>query len=154
MIVAAFALFVASLSVLLGPVVWALLGSVAYLQLGESAWVPVLRTLAAVLVASGALLMLHYYLPNSRQRLRDILPGITVTVALWALGALLFGFYLGTLADYSLTYGSLGGVMITLVFFYLLGLIFLYGAELNAAWIRYRQGRSQEEPVADSAPER
>ena len=106
-----------------------------------------------MLVASGALLMLHYYLPNSRQRLRDILPGIAVTVALWALGALLFGFYLGTLADYSLTYGSLGGVMITLVFFYLLGFIFLYGAELNAAWLRYRQGRSQEEPVADSAPE-
>jgi membrane protein len=151
-IVGAFALFLVSLSVLLGPVVWVVLGAVAYLHISESTWALALRTLVAVTVLFGALLLLHRYLPNSRQRLRDILPGVVVTVALWIVGALLFSLYLGTLADYSVTYGSLGGVIITLVFFYLIGLIFLYGAELNAAWIRYRQGKAQEEPV-ESAPE-
>jgi membrane protein len=59
---------------------------------------------------------------------------VNATVALWLLGAALFGWYLGNLADYSAIYGSLGGVAITLVFFYYMAVIFLFGAELNAVW--------------------
>jgi membrane protein len=40
---------------------------------------------------------------------------------------------LSTLGSYDLTYGSLAGVMIALIFFYLIGLGMVAGAELNAA---------------------
>jgi membrane protein len=147
-VVAALALFLISLTVLLGPIIWAVLGWVAYLQLSQSTWVLLLRTVIAVVVLFGAVLILHYYLPNTRERARDLLPGVLATVVLWVISAYVFSWYLGTLADYSLTYGSLGGVIITLVFFYLAAFLFLYGAELNAAYLRYRQGKRQDEPVA------
>ena len=150
-IIGAFALFLISLTVLLGPVVWALLGSVAYLHLSENTWVLVLRGVIATVVLFGALLILHYYLPNGREPVRYLLPGVVATIVLWIVSAYAFSWYLGTLADYSVTYGSLGGVIITLVFFYLAAFIFLYGAELNAAYIRHRQGKRQEEPVESEA---
>ena len=43
-----------------------------------------------------------------------------------------FGFYLGNVADYNATYGSLGAVVALLTFVYLASYIFLFGAELNS----------------------
>ena len=51
-------------------------------------------------------------------------------------GASLFSLYLGTVADYSVIYGSLGGVVITLLFFYLTGALFILGAEYNAVRLK------------------
>ena len=47
-------------------------------------------------------------------------------------------FALGLLGGYSLTYGSLAGVMIALVFFFIVGLGVVIGAELNAALADYK----------------
>jgi membrane protein len=45
-------------------------------------------------------------------------------------------------------YGSLGGVAITLVFFYLTAAIFIFGAELNAVWRRpAQQPEARPEPA-------
>jgi membrane protein len=88
----------------------------------------------------GALLLLHRWLPNTRQSFARILPGVAVTTVLWLLGAGLFAWYVGHLTDYSVYYGSLGGVAITLMFFYSSAVIFIFGAEFNALW-REQTGR-------------
>ncbi len=60
-------------------------------------------------------------------------PG-AVLVSLWWLGCtMLLPLFLTSMADYDLTYGSLAGVMIALIFFYLIGLGMVTGAQLNAA---------------------
>lgn len=60
-------------------------------------------------------------------------PGAVLT-ALWWYGTLmLLPFALAHFATYDLTYGSLAGVMVTLIFFFLVGLGVVIGAELNAA---------------------
>jgi membrane protein len=46
---------------------------------------------------------------------------------------MLLPLFLTSMADYDLTYGSLAGVMIALIFFYLIGLGMVTGAQLNAA---------------------
>ncbi|MEM1020665.1 MAG: YhjD/YihY/BrkB family envelope integrity protein, partial [Pseudomonadota bacterium] len=48
--------------------------------------------------------------------------------------------YLRNLADYQATYGSLAGTMVTLLFFFFLGLAFVFGAEVNAAVTESRSG--------------
>jgi len=48
---------------------------------------------------------------------------------------------LAQLANYTLTYGSLAGVIVTLLFFYIVGLGVVAGAELNAALAKHRQRR-------------
>ena len=59
--------------------------------------------------------------------------------------ASLFSFYLQNLGRFSVTYGSLGGIVITLMFFYISALIFVFGAEINSARRRSEAARLREE---------
>jgi membrane protein len=131
-VVGALLLFVVSLAVILGPVLWRLVEFLEAPGEGmELAWTLGRYALATAVLAAG-LLALHHWLPGASWPLRAVLPGVLLTLGLWLLGASLFSLYLGTVADYSLTYGSLGGVVITLFFFYLTAVLFILGAEYNA----------------------
>jgi membrane protein len=131
-VLGALVLFVSSLAVILGPVLWRLVALFGRPSEEEAVvWTLGRYGLGAVVLAGG-LLGLHRWLPNHRLPLSALLPGVLVTLALWLLGASLFSIYLGTIADYSVTYGSLAGVAITLLFFYLTGALFILGAEYNA----------------------
>ena len=57
-------------------------------------------------------------------------------------------FYLALAGSYDSTYGTLGGVVITLLFFYTASLVFIFGAELNAA---YRPLAKKEAPQQTEA---
>jgi membrane protein len=76
---------------------------------------------------------LYAMLPARRPGWLAILPGALMTLVLWGGAALCFTLYLGHFNNYDVTYGSLGGIVIAMLFFYLLGAIFLFGAEFNAA---------------------
>lgn len=68
-------------------------------------------------------------------------PGAVLT-ALWWYGSLkLLPVILAHVTTYDLTYGSLAGVMITLIFFFLVGLGVVIGAELNAAFVEFPEDR-------------
>jgi membrane protein len=129
-------IFFLSAAVLIGPLVWKALGPTIDRSLDTGLVFFTARYLVAVVVLWTALMLFHQWLPNARQPFRRILPGVCVTVVLWLLGAALFSWYIGHLANYSVLYGSLGGVAITLVFFYVTAVIFILGAEVNAAWPR------------------
>jgi len=60
-------------------------------------------------------------------------PGALLVTAWWLATVELLPNVLGLLGGYSLTYGSLAGVMISLIFFFVIGLGVVMGAELNAA---------------------
>lgn len=139
-IASAFIIFLLSLVVILGPLVWRLLGAEVHEDLDRRLLFLVGRYVVAVLLLLGALLLLHRWLPNTTQAFGRVLPGVCVTTVLWLIGASLFSWYVGNLANYALFYGSLGGVAITLVFFYLTAIIFIFGAEFNAVW-REQTGR-------------
>lgn len=63
-------------------------------------------------------------------------PGALVTVLAWTLAARLLGPSLALFGDMSLTYGALSGVMVALLFFYVVGFALVFGVELNAALAR------------------
>ena len=132
--------FFLSLAVILGPLIWRVLGPVVDDFLGTELVFFTVRYLVAVLLLWGALMLLHRWLPNTKQAYLRVLPGVCATAVLWLAGASLFSWYIGHLADYSAFYGSLGGVAITLMFFYITAIIFIFGAEVNAVW-RERTGR-------------
>ncbi|WP_108784214.1 YihY/virulence factor BrkB family protein [Wolbachia endosymbiont of Bemisia tabaci] len=75
---------------------------------------------------------LYFTLPNIKQNLSDVFPGSCVAVILWTISASAFKQYLKASFDQlNLIYGSLGGVVVSLLFFYVLSLIFIYGAKFN-----------------------
>lgn len=86
-----------------------------------------------VLVFIGFLLIMHRVLPGRHMRNSRLWPGVLITTLLWVIIASGFSIYLSYTPTYSVTYGALAGVMITLMFFYLTGVTIIYGAEVNAA---------------------
>ena len=87
------------------------------------------------LVLFGALYLLFYTLTPKRYRKRGCLkwPGAAFVTLWWLATTALLPVALSTLGGYDLTYGGLAGVMITLIFFFIIGLGVVIGAELNAA---------------------
>lgn len=81
----------------------------------------------------GFLWVMHRFLPSRPQRGARLLPGIVATLVLWMIGATAFSVYLSYAPSYSVTYGGISGVIVTLLFFYLTGAAIIFGAEVNAA---------------------
>jgi membrane protein len=150
-IASAFVIFCLSLVVILGPLVWRVFGAEIRPDVDSRLMYLILRYLIAVALLVGALLLLHRWLPNTKQAYARVLPGVCATTLLWLIGASLFSWYVGNLANYALFYGSLGGVAITLVFFYVTAIIFIFGAEFNAEW-REETGRRPAPQAVNGDP--
>lgn len=93
---------------------------------------------ALAATVSFALLMLifstiYYYAPNVQKKCWQWLsPGAAVGILTWMLASLGFRVYLHFFNSYSITYGSLGAVIVLLMWFYITGLTLLAGAEINS----------------------
>ncbi|MRG90964.1 YihY family inner membrane protein [Polyangium spumosum] len=118
------------------------------------------REVAAIIGWSGALLKLfsafrwtvilgfllmafavvYYFGPNVRQSFRFISPGAVLGVGVLILAALGFRFYVENFGSYEATYGSLGAVIVLLLWLYVAGLVILLGSEVNSLLEHYAQG--------------
>src|SRR3954467_15601442 len=86
--------------------------------------------LAFVLLAFA---LIYYFAPDARdQDWKWITPGAFVGVALWLLISFAFKAYLSFFNSYSATYGSLGAVIILMLWFYFTGVSILVGGEMNS----------------------
>ncbi len=80
-----------------------------------------------------AFALIYYFSPNLLdQKWYWITPGSIIGVALWLLVSFLFRVYLRYFDSYSLTYGSLGAVIVLMLWFYLTGAAILIGGKINA----------------------
>lgn len=78
-------------------------------------------------------------------------PGAAFTALWWYGTSLLLPVFLSHITSYSLTYGGLAGAMITLIFFFIIGLGVVIGAELNAALADFPEEGGPAEETEDSA---
>lgn len=85
--------------------------------------------LFVLLVCSTSLL--YYALPNVKQKISKTMPGSILAVTLWIIILKLFSIYVHNFHQFNFIYGSLAGVIIVLMFFYLVSLVFILGAEFN-----------------------
>lgn len=88
-----------------------------------------------VITAYSAVLIwttLNYkFLPNHKVKLSDCLTGAIIASFLWLIAAGLFSLYLQNIARYDVLYGSLGGVVVTLIFFHISASLVLLGGHIN-----------------------
>lgn len=126
------------------------------LHLGGSATIllQVLRWSISIVVLTGILLILYRFAPNKKLPFKHILPGALAASALWQLISFGFSFYIDNFGNYSATYGSLGGIIVIMIWFYLTGLILMIGALINVIYHQHQlqkgQSSTSEEPLEKS----
>jgi membrane protein len=79
-----------------------------------------------------AIALINYFAPDAEQDWEWVTPGAVVSTILWLFASLAFKIYLANFADYNATYGSLGGVIVLMLWFYISALAVLVGTEMNA----------------------
>lgn len=105
----------------------------------------VLRWVISIVVMSLVLAMLYKFAPNKNFPFKEVIIGAVIATVLWQLVSLGFSFYVSNFGSYSATYGSLGGLIVLILWFFLTGLILVVGAEINAILHRHRHAKSDSE---------
>ncbi|MGK2932363.1 MAG: YihY/virulence factor BrkB family protein [Solirubrobacterales bacterium] len=101
---------------------------------GIAKW-PVMITLVLLLFA-----VLYHSSPNAKlARFRWVTPGAMLALAAWVVASAAFAFYVGNFGSYNETYGTLGGFVALLVWFWISNLAVLLGLELNSELERNRE---------------
>ncbi len=96
---------------------------------------PVLLVIVSLMFA-----ILYWASPNVKQPgFRWLSPGGLLAVVVWLLASAAFAFYVANFGSYNKTYGTLGGVIIFLVWLWISNIAVLLGAEFNAELERGRQ---------------
>ncbi|ROP65186.1 membrane protein [Curtobacterium sp. PhB130] len=110
------------------------LGDVAVTVLSIVQW-PILLVIAIVVVA-----VLYYWSPNIKQpKFTWVSGGSILALLIWIIASVGFGFYVGNFSNYNATYGSLGGVIVFLLWIWITNNALLFGAEFDAELERSRQ---------------
>jgi membrane protein len=91
-----------------------------------------LRWPIALVLVALCIGLVFYFAPDAEQDWEWITPGAVVATVLWLIASLGFKFYVANFANYNESYGSLGGVIVLMLWFYISALAVLSGAEINA----------------------
>ena len=83
------------------------------------------------LVVTGVGLV-YYFAPDADQDFAWITPGALIATILWLIGSLAFRFYVVNFGSYEATYGTVAGVILLMLWFYLSGIVLIVGAEASA----------------------
>lgn len=94
-------------------------------------WKVVQWPLAFILMVL-AIGIIYYVCPNVEQAWRWVTPGAVVAVVLWLCVSLAFKLYVTNFGNYNAAYGSIGGVIVLMLWLYLSGTVILLGGEINA----------------------
>lgn len=86
----------------------------------------------AILLQMLLVAVIYYLGPNVEQEFRFITPGSVMAVLVWILATWAFGYYVGNFSDYDAVYGSIGAVIVLMLYFYISAAVLLLGAEMNA----------------------
>ncbi|TBU84827.1 YihY/virulence factor BrkB family protein [Phytopseudomonas dryadis] len=91
-----------------------------------------LRWPVAVFLLMIVVAAVYYVAPDVEQRFRFITPGSALAVVVWIAASVGFGYYAQNFANYNATYGSIGAIIVFLLYLYISAAVLLFGAELNA----------------------
>jgi membrane protein len=148
-IIFSISIIVVMLALVIGPVVWSYIQPLLKVPWEWGWFYEAVRYVVAIGLLYLVVALLYRWLPSRHLPRREVLPGAAITVLLWLILASLFSLYLQNLGRFSLTYGSLGGIVIALMFFYLSAVIFIFGAEVNSARRRTEAARLRAERAAE-----
>ena len=129
----------AAILVLSGPVAEAIGGAIGLSETALTVW-NIAKWPVLILIVVAIIAVLYYFTPNVKQpKFRWMSMGSFIALIIFALASLGFGFYVANFSNYNKTYGALAGVIIMLLWLWILNMSLLFGAEFDAEMERGRQ---------------
>lgn len=104
-----------------------------------------LRFPVVAVVSYFVLYVLYVLAQDDRRDWRYQWPGTLAALGGWMLASWLYAFYVNNIAHYSLIFGSIGTMIVLLVWLELSAMVLILGAELNGTLMGLRKGREREE---------
>lgn len=101
----------------------------------------VLRYIVPLVIMLFVFSLLFKFVPNCKLRFKHVLPGALIATIGWSAVSMIFSFYVNNFASYTRIYGSIGGIIILLIWLYISSLVVLLGGEVNAALEYLRSGQ-------------
>jgi membrane protein len=105
---------------------------------------PFLHWTIAIFATIVGVELLYFLAPKFKPKFIDTLPGAVITVVAWLSLSSLLGIYFRHFANYSRTYGTLGGLIAFMIWFQWTSLALLVGAEFNSELAKLRKARHRE----------
>jgi membrane protein len=99
---------------------------------------------------TAGMALIYYFAPNAEQDWKSILPGTLFAIAAFIVVSYLFSLYLRYAPSYYAVYGSLGAVIILMLWLYLMAFIMYLGGEINSE-IRKLRGQPARQKEARSS---
>ncbi|WAA11323.1 YihY/virulence factor BrkB family protein [Fervidibacillus albus] len=88
---------------------------------------------------------LYLLTPNKKIRELTFFPGALFSTVGWMAVSSGFSYYVGNFGNYSMTYGSLGVIIVLMIWFNLSGIIIILGGEINAIWDSLKKQRKKQD---------
>lgn len=97
------------------------------------------------------ILFIYWIVPNTQPRLKfiSVWPGAIFSTAGWLTLTYGFSFYVNNFGNYSATYGSIGGVIILMLWLYFTGMLLIFGGIINAAILKRQQAKANKEEAKE-----
>ena len=96
-----------------------------------SVWIT-LRWLVSSVIIFVIFVGLYWLAPSKKITCRSTIPGAAFATIGWILTSWAFSFYVSNFGNYSATYGSIGAIIVLMVWFYISGIIIIISGEVNA----------------------
>lgn len=112
-----------------------------------------LRIPTAILLLMLGVAVVYYAAPNVKQEFRYITPGSVLAVMLWVVASFGFSFYVSNIGNYAAMYGSIGTVIVFLLYIFLSALALLVGGELNAVIEHHAPATARPREKVPPAPD-
>lgn len=124
---------------LIGEKIFTLLGASLYFL---HVW-NLLRYLLPVAIMVLIFSLFYRFMPNTKVRFGNVWKGAVFSTVGWIVASLLFSYYVNRFGSYTRVYGSLGGIIVFLVWLYLSSFILLLGGEINAVLLYGHRKKKQ-----------
>jgi len=112
------------------------IGELAFQHLGLTSifsvsW-SIFRYTIPLLIIFVSFTLLFLYSPNCRLRLKNVYPGAIFSTLAWVTASQAFAFYVNNFGNFSRTYGSIGGIIVFMIWIYISSVVVLLGGDINA----------------------
>ena len=102
----------------------------------------------AVVFALIGIQLIYYLAPAGPRRWKWVTPGATLALGAWLVMSFALRIYVARFANYSATYGSIGGVILLMLWLYLTSVVFLIGAEIDSEIEKAARGEGRDQAAA------